>query len=183
MKIEFPCMNVKLVPIDKVQANDYNPNKMESKMFRLLKKSIVEDGLTMPIVTYYDESIDKYIIVDGFHRYAVLLKLNVTNIPVSIIEKSINERRISTIRHNKAKGTHQLALIKENFNQLLSDPNLSLAAIAEKLGLEAEEVVIYRRGVSVASDIGKNIEFSNSWERNPEDKIMYKNRKYNEYEE
>lgn len=179
--IKFPCLNVKLVPIEKVQANDYNPNKMEAKMFRLLKKSIVEDGLTMPIVTYYDEIQDKYIIVDGFHRYSVLLKL-VDEIPVSVIDKPINDRRISTIRHNKAKGTHQLDLIKANFNELLKDPNLKLADISERLGLEAEEVVIYRRGAKI-SDEFKNQEHSNSWERNPEDKILYKNKKYNEYEE
>jgi ParB-like chromosome segregation protein Spo0J len=136
----------------------------------------------MPIVTYYDKEIDKYIIVDGFHRYTVLLKLKIEEIPVSIIDKTINERRISTIRHNKAKGTHQLSLIKENFNQLLSDKNFTIIDISEKLGLEAEEIIIYKRGVSVASDMGKDVDFSNSWERNPDDKIMYKNKKYNEYE-
>lgn len=182
MKIEFPCLNVRLVPISKVQANDYNPNKMESKMFRLLKKSIIEDGLTMPIVTFYDIESDKYIIVDGFHRYTVLLKMKIEEIPVSVIEKSLDERRISTIRHNKAKGTHQLDLIKKNFFELINSKSLSLADISEKLGLEAEEVIIYNRGVNVACDLGKDNEYSNSWERNPNDKILYKNKKYDEYE-
>lgn len=181
MKIEYPCMNVRLVPIDKVQANDYNPNKMEAKMFRLLKKSITEDGLTMPIVTFYDTDSDKYVIVDGFHRWTVLSKLKVNDVPVSVIDKPINDRRISTIRHNKAKGTHQLDLVKANFNELLSDPNLSLADISERLGLEAEEVIIYRRGAKVTEEF-KGHEFSNSWERNPEDRIKYQNKKYNEYE-
>jgi ParB-like chromosome segregation protein Spo0J len=168
--------------MDKIQANDYNPNKMEAKMFRLLKKSITEDGLTMPIVTFYDSEADKYIIVDGFHRYTVLLRLKVAEVPVSVIDKPINDRRISTIRHNKAKGTHQLALVKANFNELMSDPNMSLPEIAERLGLEAEEVVIYRRGAKVTEAFGDS-NFSNSWERNPEDRIKYQNKRYDEYEE
>ncbi len=181
MKIKFPCMNPVIVPIEKIQANDYNPNKMEAKMFRLLKKSIVSDGLTMPIVTYYDSVNDKYVIVDGFHRYTVLLKMHIEEIPVSIIDKPIEERMMSTVRHNKAKGTHQLSMMKTLFIKLRE--KLPLTEIAEGIGMEAEEVVIYSRGAEVAKDAGNGIEFSNSWERNPEDRIMHQNKKYNEYEE
>ncbi len=180
-QITFPCMNVRMVSAEKIVANDYNPNKMESKMFRLLKKSIEEDGLTMPIVTYFDESHDQYVIVDGFHRYTVLLRMKVPEIPVSVIEKPIEERMMSTVRHNKAKGTHQLPLMKTLFGKLKE--NLPLHRIAEGIGMEAEEVVIYSRGACVAKDAGSEVEFSNSWERNPDDVIMYKNKKYNEYEE
>ena len=179
-KINFPCLHPKLVPISKLQANDYNPNKMESKMFRLLKKSIVEDGLTMPIVTFYDAAVDKYIIVDGFHRYTVLLKMKIAEVPVSIIDKPIEQRMMSTIRHNKAKGTHQLALVKVIFNKLLKE--LPMEQIADGIGAEAEEVVIYSKGATIAEEF-KNGKFSNSWERNPEDKIMYQNKKADEYEE
>lgn len=179
-KIEFPCLNVKLVPIEKVVPNGYNPNKMENRMFRLLKKSIVEDGLTMPIVTYYDNEKDIYEIVDGFHRYTVLLKMKIKEIPVSVIEKPIEERMMSTIRHNKAKGTHQLKLVSNIFNSLLEKK--SMPEIAEGIGAEAEEVVIYRKG-GILKDEFKDLKHSNSWERNPEDKILYTKKKYNEYED
>lgn len=179
-KIDFPCMYPKLVPIEKVVANDYNPNKMEAKMFRLLKKSITEDGLTMPIVTFYDKEKDIYEIVDGFHRYTVLLKMKIKEVPVSIIQKPIEERMMSTIRHNKAKGTHQLALVKNIFNKLME--KVSLPAIAEGIGAEAEEVVIYRKGAILKEEF-EGLKHSNSWERNPEDKILYTKKKYDEYEE
>lgn len=65
-KITFPCMNTKLVPADKVQANDYNPNQVAVPEMKLLRISIEADGLTQPIVTYYDKEIDKYIVVDAF---------------------------------------------------------------------------------------------------------------------
>lgn len=180
MKIDFPCMVPILVPIEKLVANDYNPNKMESKMFRLLKKSIVEDGLTMPIVTFYDQEKDKYEIVDGFHRYTVLLKMKIEKVPVSVIDKPIEQRMMSTIRHNKAKGTHQLKLVSNIFNRLMD--KVSMSEIAEGIGAEAEEVVIYRKGAVLAEEF-KNIKHSNSWERNPEDRILYSKPKSDEYEQ
>lgn len=179
MKIQFPCLNVRMVPIEKVTPNDYNPNKMESKMFRLLKKSIIEDGLTMPIVTYYDSIKDIYEIVDGFHRYSVLLKMKTPEIPVSVIEKPIEERMMSTIRHNKAKGTHQLKLVSNIFNSLMK--KVPLPKIAEGIGAEAEEVVIYRKGAVIADEF-KDLKHSNSWERNPEDTILYQKKNFDEFE-
>ena len=61
-KITFPCLGVKLVPIEKVVANDYNPNKVATPEMKLLKLSIELDGVTMPIVTYHDQEQDIYIV-------------------------------------------------------------------------------------------------------------------------
>ena len=69
MKIDFPVLNVKMVPIYKVVANDYNPNRVARPELLLLKHSIEKDGYTQPIVTYHDKKNDLYILVDGFHRY------------------------------------------------------------------------------------------------------------------
>ena len=67
-----PVYHVKAVPVEKVCANDYNPNVVAPPEMKLLELSIWEDGFTMPCVCYYDKENDKYIIVDGFHRYQVL---------------------------------------------------------------------------------------------------------------
>ena len=110
-KLEFPCMQPKLVSIDKVVANNYNPNKVAKPEMELLYKSILEDGLTMPVVTFYDDKIDKYVIVDGFHRYTVVkdyFKSDV--IAISIIDKDIKQRMASTVRHNRARGVHKVDL-------------------------------------------------------------------------
>ena len=64
--------NVIRVPIEKVFANDYNPNAVAKQEMKLLYISIKHDGYTMPVVTVYDNKNDKYIIVDGFHRYSVM---------------------------------------------------------------------------------------------------------------
>lgn len=44
---------------------------------KLLYDSIKEDGYTMPIVCYYVKSKDVYVIVDGFHRYRIMLEYDV----------------------------------------------------------------------------------------------------------
>lgn len=66
-----PVYAVKPVPLDKVRANDYNPNAVAPPEMELLETSIWEDGYTQPVVTFYDAETDEYVVVDGFHRYLV----------------------------------------------------------------------------------------------------------------
>ena len=112
-----PVYNVKAIPVEKVQANDYNPNVVAPPEMKLLELSIWEDGFTMPCVCYYDETEDKYILVDGFHRYQVLKSSKRVNerekglLPVVVIEKDLSNRMASTIRHNRARGTHNIELM------------------------------------------------------------------------
>ena len=68
-----PAYRVIAVPVEKIQPNDYNPNSVAPPEMALLYDSIRQDGYTMPIVCYYDEAADRYIIVDGFHRYRIML--------------------------------------------------------------------------------------------------------------
>lgn len=103
-----PVYNVIAVPVEKVQANDYNPNVVAPPEMRLLELSIWEDGFTMPCVCYYDKEKDVYILVDGFHRYSVLktskriFQRENGMLPIVVIEKDLSNRMSSTIRHNRA---------------------------------------------------------------------------------
>src|SRR5690554_4082322 len=149
-KLEFPCMNPKLVPIDKVQANDYNPNKVANPEMKLLAHSIEEDGLTMPIVTYYDKEIDKYIIVDGFHRYTIIkdyFKSDV--IPVVIIDKDIKDRMASTVRHNRARGVHKVDLQADMVVDLIKK-GWNDEDVAKHLGMTFEEVLRLKQQTGIA---------------------------------
>ena len=69
-----PICHIHWVPIEKVEANDYNPNSVAKNEMRLLHVSISHDGYTQPVVTVYDAERDKYVIVDGFHRYTTFLQ-------------------------------------------------------------------------------------------------------------
>lgn len=143
-KFISPVYNIKKVPIEKIKANDYNPNKVATKEMNLLYTSIKEDGYTMPIVCYYDKENDEYIVVDGFHRYRTMLEHKDIYeredgcLPVSVIDKDINNRMASTIRHNRARGKHEVELqanlvsmLKEGWDEL---------KIMKELGMTLEEV-------------------------------------------
>lgn len=162
-KLTFPCLDVKLVPTEKVVANDYNPNKVATPEMKLLKLSIELDGVTMPVVTYYDKERDMYEVVDGFHRYTVLkdyFKSDV--IPVSVIDKPLDERMGSTIRHNRARGTHQIRSMSDIVIDLSKD-GWSDEEICKKLGMELDEVVRLKQ-ISGLKEAFANHEFSKSWE-------------------
>lgn len=161
-KIEFPVMNVKMIPLDKIVANDYNPNKVAPPEMKLLKKSIEEDGYTMPIVVFYDKDNDVYIVVDGFHRYRCAKEyFNLKEIPATIIEKDLSDRMASTIRHNRARGTHQIKSMSDIVLDLIAN-GWSDEKIANHLGMNAEEVLRLKQ-ISGLKEAFGNHEFSKSW--------------------
>jgi len=160
--VDFPVLNVRMIPIDKIRANDYNPNKVATPEMKLLKHSIQEDGYTQPVVTFYDEKEDMYEIVDGFHRYTVgkdMLKLK--ELPCTVIDKPIENRMASTIRHNRARGTHQIT----NMSQIvveLSSQGWRDDEICKELGMDLDEVIRLKQ-VSGLKEAFANHEFSKSW--------------------
>ncbi len=163
-----PVYGVRAVPVEKIRANEYNPNSVAPPEMRLLYDSIREDGYTMPIVCYYRADEDVYEIVDGFHRYRVILEHRDIyereggRLPVSVIDKPIDERMASTIRHNRARGSHDVDLMS-NIVAELHRIGRSDAWLCKHLGMDAEEVVRLKQLTGLA-DLFKNGTFSRSWE-------------------
>lgn len=141
-----PINLVRWVPIDKVQANDYNPNSVAGKEMSLLYTSIKHDGYTQPVVTIYDEKIDKYIIVDGFHRYFTckskkdIQDRNHGLLPIVVLQKDINDRMASTVRHNRARGEHSLNGMSNMVYKMLKN-GWADHEICNELGMEPEELL------------------------------------------
>jgi ParB-like chromosome segregation protein Spo0J len=161
--LTFPCLNVLLVPIDQVTANDYNPNKVAVKEMDLLINSIECDGVTQPTVVYFDVDSNKYIVIDGFHRYLVLRDhFKSEFIPVVVLDKSIESRMASTIRHNRARGKHQVDLIGSMVKELI-EKGQSDKDIQDNLGMTSEELYRMKQHQGIAH-IMKNDSYSNSWE-------------------
>lgn len=161
-----PVYNVKTIPIEKIQANSYNPNSVASPEMKLLYQSIKQDGYTMPIVCYYLQDIDKYEIVDGFHRYTTMLEhkdiYDRENgcLPVSVIDKPLSDRMASTIRHNRARGSHDIGLMT-NIVADLVDSGMSDAWILKNIGMDADELLRLKQ-ISGLASLFSNKEFSNA---------------------
>lgn len=162
-----PVYGIKPVPIDKIQANTYNPNHVAPPEMKLLYESIKNDGYTMPIVCYYLEDEDKYEIVDGYHRYTVMLthkdiyEREQGLLPVSVIDKPISDRMASTIRHNRARGEHSIELMT-NIVAELSKSGMSDAWILKNIGMDAEELLRLKQ-LSGLQELFKDKDFSKSW--------------------
>lgn len=151
-----PVYNIKPIPIEKIQANSYNPNHVATPEMELLYQSIKSDGYTMPIVCYYLEDVDKYEIVDGFHRYTTMIRhkdiYDRENgmMPVSVIDKPISERMASTIRHNRARGSHDIGLMTNIVTELV-ESGCSDKWILKNLGMEADELLRLKQFSGLAS--------------------------------
>ncbi len=116
-RYKSPVYDVIAVPLDKVVANSYNPNVVAPPEMKLLEISIWEDGYTMPCVCYYMKDTDQYELVDGFHRYMVMktsrriYEREGGLLPVTVIDRDLSHRMTSTIRHNRARGMHNVELM------------------------------------------------------------------------
>lgn len=162
-----PVYNVIRVPIEKIQANAYNPNHVAPPEMKLLEKSILEDGYTMPIVCYYLKDEDKYEIVDGFHRYTTMLRNKEIRereggcLPVSIIDKPLENRMASTIRHNRARGSHSIDLM-QNIVKELVEAGLGDVWIMKNIGMDADELLRLKQ-LTGLKELFKDRDFSQSW--------------------
>ncbi len=163
-----PVYRVKSVPVDKVRANDYNPNKVAPPEMKLLELSIWEDGFTQPVVCYHDRENDEYIVVDGFHRYTIMktsqriFKREKGMLPIVVIDKELGERMASTIRHNRARGSHSVDLMSNIVTELL-EMGKSDAWICRNIGMSADELLRLKQITGLAS-LFKDEDFSKSWE-------------------
>jgi ParB-like chromosome segregation protein Spo0J len=164
-----PVDNVRWVPAAAVQANDYNPNSVAPPEMELLRISITSDGYTQPIVTNYEG--DHYEVVDGFHRNRVGKEcrdvaarihgyLPVVKIKTSQADKG--DRIAATIRHNRARGKHQV----EKMSEIVLDlkrRNWSDEKIGRELGMDPDEVLRLCQITGLAEMFADH-EFSEAWE-------------------
>jgi ParB-like chromosome segregation protein Spo0J len=169
-----PVYNVIAVPLEKIRANSYNPNAVAPPEMKLLETSIWEDGYTMPVVAYYIPEEDIYEIVDGYHRYTTLKTSDRIRerenglLPVVVIEKDISNRMASTIRHNRARGSHSIELMSNIVSDLV-ESGMSDAWILKHIGMDADELLRLKQITGLAS-LFADQEFSEAWEGKLSDK-------------
>ena len=163
-----PVYKVRAVPVEKLVANCYNPNVVAPPEMKLLEVSIWEDGFTSPCVCYYVPEEDIYELVDGYHRYMVMktskriYERERGLLPVTVIEKDLSNRMASTIRHNRARGTHNIELMSHIVSEL-SKSGMSDAWIQRNIGMDRDEILRLKQ-ISGLAELFSNKEFSLSEE-------------------
>lgn len=166
-EFKSPVYNIIAVPFEKIMPNTYNPNHVAPPEMDLLYVSIKEDGYTMPIVCYYSSKRDKYIIVDGFHRWRVMrdyediYEREHGMMPVSVIDKPLEGRMASTVRHNRARGSHDVDLMS-NIIKELHEIGRSDAWISKNLGMTRDEILRLKQITGLAA-LFKDVKFGQAW--------------------
>ncbi len=164
-----PVDYVEWVRSDKVEANDYNPNSVAPPEMKLLEHSITEDGYTQPIVSWQREDVRE--VVDGFHRNrvgkeseSVRLRLHgylpVVTINAGRLDKG--DRISATIRHNRARGKHQVQSMSDIVIEL-KKRNWSDSRIGKELGMDEDEILRLCQ-ISGLSEVFADEEFSEAWD-------------------
>lgn len=152
-------LEVTYKPIDWLKPNEYNPNRQSDYEFQLLLKSIREDGMTQPVLCLPNGQI-----VDGEHRWKGCKELGFTEIPVVIVDMSEEQRRVATLRHNLARGSHDIELEADVLRDLQKLGALEWAQ--EALQLTDIEVDRMLNDTSPIQEYGKE-PFSESWDYTP----------------
>ena len=161
--LKFNCKNIIFVDIDLVEANDYNPNFVTSVNMALLKTSIDQNGFCYPVVVIYDTSKEKYVIIDGYHRYKILKEHYKSKIvPIIVLEHNINERMIATIEFNRARGVHHIDG-DANIVVTLSKNGMPDTDICKYLGMSIEEVLKLKQSTGLKDAFMDHV-FSESWD-------------------
>lgn len=163
-----PVDCVQWVRSDEVRANDYNPNTVAPPEMELLRHSILQDGYTQPIVAWAN---DGYEVVDGFHRHRVGREMPDVNerihnhLPLAIIKadrEGRNDRIAATIRHNRARGKHQVESMSDIVIEL-KKRNWSDNRISKELGMDQDEVLRLCQVAGLIEVFGDE-DFSQAWE-------------------
>ena len=166
MKIEeMPISNVTWVDVEKLKANDYNPNVVYSKEMELLKLSILKNGWIQPVLVTHE-----MVIIDGFHRASLakvdkqVKSLTGGKVPVVIMELSEPERMLLTVRINRAKGSHIAIRMSDLIKSLINDYGMKPDYVAEQIGATSDEIdLLLMDGVFKKFNINKETKYSKAW--------------------
>jgi ParB-like chromosome segregation protein Spo0J len=165
-----PVDCVRWVPCDAVQANEYNPNHVAPPEMKLLEHSIREDGYTQPIVAFEHDD-GSFEVVDGFHRNRVgkecgdIRERVRGRLPLAVINDDRTEtkdRIAATIRHNRARGVHEIRPMAEIVARLYFN-GWSNRMIAKELGMDKDEVLRLKQFTGIGT-LFENRDFSPAWD-------------------
>lgn len=169
MEIAIPCLEIQMVDRDMIIANNYNPNFVSADKMQYLKQSIIDNGFCYPIITIWDKEQEKYVIIDGFHRFAMCQKkwLDIKKIPIIVLVHEMKERMVATMQFNKARGIHQVDLEADIIRKLV-EQGMQEDDVAIHLGIDVDTVYRYKQLTGFA-ELFKNIDYSKSWRMENDD--------------
>ena len=151
----------KIVPLSELEPNVYNPNRMPDKEMNILRQCILKYGFLFPIIVSWDDSIGKYRIIDGYHRYEVLKRLGCPDVSIIDLALPYHDAVQLTVLMNRIKGLHQVEMMSDLVLNL-EEMGLTDYEIADNLGMESEELLRLKQQLGIAHAF-KDHEYTKSW--------------------
>jgi hypothetical protein len=151
-------LQVEYVAPSELKPNTYNPNRETEDEFLMLLASMREDGFTTPILCLPDGTI-----IDGEHRWRAAQELGLEKVPVVKVSMGDAQRKIATMRHNRARGQDDTAAVAALMLDLEKLGALDWAQDALRLSDE-EMRRLTAMADTVAEDLSRGHVFSQAWE-------------------
>jgi len=129
-------VKIEYFALDDLKPNDYNPNRQSEHDFSLLCKSIDEDGFTDPVIVLRDGLV----IVDGEHRWRAARALGMSEVPCVLVNMSLAQAKIATLRHNRARGEENVELAASLLKDIARQGGEALAYMQDSLELDDVEL-------------------------------------------
>ena len=162
---DHPVNNIQWIPVDKLDANDYNPNHVFKNELKLIKFSIMKNGWIQPVLI-----TPNYKIIDGFHRCTIakvdkeVYELTDGKVPCVVMDMNEPERMLLTIRINRAKGSHSAYKMHEVITTLIEDYNIPVKTVCTELGMDKTEVdLLLEKNMFSKLKIDENTKFNQAW--------------------
>jgi ParB-like chromosome segregation protein Spo0J len=163
--LEQPINNIQWMSVDGLKANDYNPNVVFNQELNLLKLSLLTNGWIQPILVHKDTNT----IIDGFHRFSLgkndpeVRNMTAGLVPCVLMDITEAERKMLTIRINRAKGSHIAIKMADIIKSLINEHGLSPKEVATGIGATKKEIdLLLMENVFKQKDI-QNHEYSKAW--------------------
>jgi ParB-like chromosome segregation protein Spo0J len=162
--ILIPCASTILVNRDLVVANTYNPNHVSDDKMQLLYRSIIDNGFAFPIVVIWDDDEQRFVVIDGFHRYLISGPkwLDMHYVPVAVLSHNAAQAMAATWQFNKARGGHEVDLDADLIRALI-EQGMSEGEITEHLNIDLDTVHRYKQVTGIAS-LFQRTNYSMAWE-------------------
>jgi ParB-like chromosome segregation protein Spo0J len=163
LRLPVPAAETLLVARALLTANQYNPNFVSQDKMKLLRQSVLDNGFCFPVVTIWDDSEERLVIVDGFHRFIIAGPnwLDLSHVPAVILDHDISARMYATVQFNKARGVHQVDLDADVIRALI-EQGQSEDEISVHLGIDLETIHRYKQLTGIA-ELFKNADYSTAW--------------------
>jgi ParB-like chromosome segregation protein Spo0J len=171
---QHPIDNILWIDTDLLVANDYNPNVVIGPEWQLLKLSLLKQGWLQPVLVSVilddaGQPTGQYRIIDGFHR-STLAKTDKkvrekfgTKVPCAVLDISEAERKMLTVRINRAKGSHMAARMHDLVTSLHQEHGIPVDQLCSELGASKAEIeLLLQENVFAKLDTPNHV-YSQAW--------------------